>query len=211
MSRPPTVRRAEDRFRTDDHTPGAVTFHSFSYGRHYDADNISFGPVMAINTEHLAPGAGYDEHHHSDVEIVTWVLEGTLEHRDSTGTHGLVRPGTLQRLSAGSGVSHTERNVSADEPLVFVQMMVRSDHDGAPRYADANAPTIDVHAPATLRVLTAGTYALPGPLLVHVTRGTLTTAAHRLAPGDEIRSDAPLDLELEHGAEALAWLLDPPR
>ncbi len=151
------IRRADQRYRTD--ADGIVTFHSFSYGAHYDPDNVGFGPLIAINTEQLAPGKGYDEHHHADVEIVTWVLEGALQHADSTGQSGIVRPGTAQRLSAGTGVQHTEQNASADEPLVFVQMMLRSTHDAEPEYADAEVTTTDlvpaiaVHAPADLFVV----------------------------------------------------------
>ena len=79
----PEVRRADERFHTVG--DGVQTWHSFSYGVHYDPDKIGFGPLMAINAEHVEPGRGYDVHHHADVEIVTWVLEGVLRHEDSTG------------------------------------------------------------------------------------------------------------------------------
>ena len=102
--------------------------------------NIGFGPLIAINEERVAPGAGYDEHHHADVEIVTWVLEGVLAHEDSTGQRGRGRPGTAQRLSAGTGVQHAERNASRTEPLRFVQMMLASAHVDEPEYARSRCP-----------------------------------------------------------------------
>ena len=136
----PELRRAGQRFHTVG--DGVETWHSFSYGAHYDPDQIGFGPIMAINTEHVAPGRGYDVHDHADVEIVTWVLEGVLRHEDSTGQSGDIRPGTAQRLSAGTGVRHSERNASDTEPLVFVQTMLRSSRDDAPEYAQADVPAI---------------------------------------------------------------------
>lgn len=206
------LRRAEDRFRTDAVDAGIVTFHSFSFGQHYDPERIGFGPLMAINEEHLAPGAGYDEHHHDGVEIVTWVLEGVLEHRDSTGTHGLIHPGVLQRLSAGSGVTHTEVNASSDAPLVFLQMMLRSDHAGAPEYSQAQvAPTaansIEIHAPARVTVLAPGHHELSGPVLIHVTRGAAMIDHDALESGDEMVIEDPavrVTVAVPEGGEALA-------
>src|SRR5690606_18237365 len=93
----PDPRRSVDRFRTVGE--GTETLHSFSYAQHYDPNNVGFGPVMVINEERIAPGAGYDEHQHADVDIVTWVLEGALAHEDSTGQRGVVLPGVAQRLS----------------------------------------------------------------------------------------------------------------
>ena len=213
------IRRADERFRTD--ADGIVTWHSFSYGAHYDPDNIGFGPLTAINTERLGPGRGYDEHHHADVEIVTWVLEGALRHADSTGHQGTVRPGTAQRLSAGTGVRHTEQNASPDEPLVFVQMMLRSTHDAEPEYADAVvtpnglAPVIDVHAAAKLFVVRlapgdAVTVPKASRSLVHVVRGAIALDDTALTSGDEARlTDEPAyDLSAaEPGGEALIWQL----
>jgi redox-sensitive bicupin YhaK (pirin superfamily) len=126
------IRGADGRFLTSG--VGVSTRHSFSYGAHYDPDNIGFGPLVAINTETLEPGGGYDSHRHADVEIVTWLLGGALEHEDSTGQRGTITPGIAQRLSAGTGVEHTERNASDTEELVFVQMMLVSDHEGEPSY-----------------------------------------------------------------------------
>src|SRR3954452_10402437 len=107
------IRDAAGRFLTPGE--GVSTRHSFSYGAHYDPDNVGFGPLIAINTETLEAGGGYDAHRHADVEIVTWVLEGALHHEDSTGHSGTITSGVAQRLSAGPGVEHTERNASATD------------------------------------------------------------------------------------------------
>ncbi|MFC4493116.1 pirin family protein [Streptomyces ovatisporus] len=115
------VWRAEDRYRGGDAEAGIDTRHAFSFSGFYDPDNVGFGQLVACNEERLSPGAGFAEHPHRDVEIVTWVVEGELEHRDSTGRSSLVRAGDVQRLGAGSGVRHTERN-AGQGPLRFVQM-----------------------------------------------------------------------------------------
>jgi redox-sensitive bicupin YhaK (pirin superfamily) len=216
----PEVRRAAQRFHTIG--DGVETWHSFSYGVHYDPDQIRFGPVMAINTEHVAPGGGYEAHSHGDVEIVTWVLEGVLRHEDSTGQSGEIRPGTAQRLSAGSGVQHSERNASQDDRLVFVQMMLASDHDGAPDYGQVDVepvpgrltPTVPVAAPAQLFVLrlAAGqevTVPAAPRSLVIVTSGTIGCGDTDLGPGDEARfTDAgEYDLSASSAATALIWQL----
>ncbi len=218
----PEVRRAHERFETVG--DGTRTRHSFSYGRHYDPDNIGFGPVMAINEESIDPGAGYDEHHHADADIVTWVLEGTLAHEDSTGQRGLVPPGLAQRLSAGEGVTHAERNASDTEPLRFVQMMVRSSNWGAPEYAQVDVPagpglheTVPVHADARLLVARPGEgrleVAVEHGALLHVTRGVVRIDGAELGPGDEARIREPGTLVLTGGqdAEALLWLIVSPR
>jgi redox-sensitive bicupin YhaK (pirin superfamily) len=122
------VRRAADRFSTQ--AEGITTRHSFSFGAHYDPGNVGFAVLVAHNEELLAPRSGFDEHPHQDLEIVTWVLEGALRHEYSRGHGGLVRPGQVQRLSAGSGVRHVER--ADDERTRFVQMWVRPDETGLP-------------------------------------------------------------------------------
>jgi len=135
------VQRAGDRFRTE--VDGITTHHAFSFGQHYDPDNIGFGTLLAHNDERLLSGRGFDDHPHRDTEIVTWVLSGSLHHEDSTGRSGIVFPGLVQRLSAGSGVVHAERNdayrVEPDRPRTpvrFVQSWVRPDEPGmAPAYA----------------------------------------------------------------------------
>jgi hypothetical protein len=133
------VRRAADRFTTS--TGWRTTRHSFSFGEHYDPDNVGFAVLVAHNDDVVAPGHGYDTHPHRDLEIVTWVLEGTLVHRDSRGHGGVLHPGLVQRLSAGSGVLHSERNdAGAGVPTRFVQMWLRPDEAGVdPSYAQHEA------------------------------------------------------------------------
>ncbi|GAA2791688.1 pirin-like bicupin family protein [Kitasatospora paracochleata] len=129
------LRRAAERYLSRP-AEGIETRHAFSFSGHYDPKNIHFGPLLACNEETLATGAGFEEHKHRDTEILTWVVEGALAHRDSRGHAGVVRPGMVQHLSAGSGVTHTERNVGgADGPVRFVQMWLRPDEfDAEPVY-----------------------------------------------------------------------------
>ena len=122
------VRRAADRARTT--TTWLDSRHSFSFGPHYDPANTSHGLLLASNDDVVRPGGGFAMHPHRDVEIVTWVLRGTLAHRDSTGRSSVLHPGSAQRVSAGSGILHSERNDAAGHPAVdvrFVQMWVAPD------------------------------------------------------------------------------------
>jgi redox-sensitive bicupin YhaK (pirin superfamily) len=104
--------------------------HSFAFGQHYEPDNTSFGVLLAHNEDVLAPGAGFDPHPHRDLEILTWVVEGTLAHSDSAGASGTLQPGQVQRMTAGSGVRHSERNGSANRPVRLVQAWVLPDATG---------------------------------------------------------------------------------
>lgn len=124
------VRRAGERFVTL--AEGRTTQHSFSFDSHYDPTNVECGFLVCHNDDRVDAGHGYPQHPHRDLEIVTWVLDGALRHRDSTGEAGVILPGQVQRLSAGSGVLHEE---VADGPVHFVQMWVRPDEPGlAPSY-----------------------------------------------------------------------------
>lgn len=123
------IRRAADRYLTT--TPWLRSRHSFSFGDHYDPVNTHHGVLMVNNDDVVAPSTGFDTHPHRDMEIVTWVLHGALTHRDSLGNSGVIYPGLAQRMSAGSGIWHSERNDAADEPVHFVQMWVLPDESGA--------------------------------------------------------------------------------
>jgi quercetin 2,3-dioxygenase len=129
------VRRAESRATT--RADGLVSRHSFSFGPHYDPGDVGHAVLVAHNDDRVEAGAGYDTHPHRDLEIVTWVLDGGLRHEDSEGHGGVVVPGLLQRLSAGSGVRHAEHHDVASGPTVrFVQMWVLPDEPGlTPSYA----------------------------------------------------------------------------
>jgi redox-sensitive bicupin YhaK (pirin superfamily) len=131
------LRRARVRFQTK--TDWAETYHSFSFGEHYDPGNVSFGRLLVNNDDVVRAGAGYADHPHQDAEIVTWVLSGSLVHEDSHGNSGLIYPGLAQRMSAGSGIVHAERNdayridpTRPAEAVHFVQMWIRPDEPGGP-------------------------------------------------------------------------------
>lgn len=128
------VRRAETRFTTT--APGRVTRHSFSFGTHYDPANTSFGSLVCHNDDLVQPGFGYDDHPHRDQEIVTWVLSGALTHRDDAGRRGIVTPGTVQVMSAGRGVVHSEVVEPGAGPTRFVQAWVLPDEPGGPTSYD---------------------------------------------------------------------------
>ncbi|OBK53301.1 pirin-like bicupin family protein [Mycobacterium sp. 1081908.1] len=122
------VRRAADRALTS--TPWLQSRHSFSFGDHYDPGNTHHGLLLVNNDDIVEPGTGFETHSHRDMEIVTWVLSGELTHRDSAGNHGIIYPGLAQRMSAGSGILHSEKNDSRTEPVHFVQMWVVPDEAG---------------------------------------------------------------------------------
>jgi redox-sensitive bicupin YhaK (pirin superfamily) len=119
------LRRAAQRAVTT--TPWLTSRHSFSFGDHYDPGNTHHGLLLVNNDDIVAPGTGFDTHPHRDMEIVTWVLDGALAHQDSIGNHGVIYPGLAQRMSAGSGILHSEKNDSATESVHFVQMWVTPD------------------------------------------------------------------------------------
>lgn len=213
------VRRSGDRYRGGEPGTGIETFHAFSFGPHYDPDNLRFGAILACNEERLAPGAGFDEHPHSHTEIVTWVAEGELTHRDSTGHESVVRRGDVQRLSAGGGVRHVERNDGAD-PLVFVQMWLSPLAPGGdPSYevvhGIADSTPYAVPAAGALlhvrRLSPQERTALPAApfVYVHVVRGEVRLGEADLRQGDAARltGEAPLEAAATSptGAELLVW------
>ncbi|MFI5047455.1 MAG: pirin family protein, partial [Acidimicrobiia bacterium] len=127
------VRRAGERFHTQ--LDWLDSWHSFSFGQHHDPRNTHHGLLLVSNDDVVRAGRGFGTHPHRDMEIVTWVLDGALEHRDSTGTVGVIYPGLAQRMSAGSGITHSEMNASATADVHLVQMWVLPDTEGiAPGY-----------------------------------------------------------------------------
>ncbi|MBV8177529.1 MAG: pirin family protein [Mycobacterium sp.] len=127
------IRRAADRAVTN--TSWLKSRHSFSFGDHYDPGNTHHGVLLVNNDDVVQPAAGFDTHPHRDMEIVTWVLDGSLAHRDSAGNSGVVYPGLAQRMSAGTGILHSEKNDSTTDPVRFIQMWVLPDVSGiAPSY-----------------------------------------------------------------------------
>jgi hypothetical protein len=125
---PVEIRRADGRFHTT--IDWLDSWHSFSFGRHHDRTNTHHGLLLVNNDDVVRAGTGFGTHPHADMEIVTWVLEGELEHRDSIGTNGVIYPGLAQRMSAGSGIRHSEMNASATADVHLVQMWVLPDTEG---------------------------------------------------------------------------------
>jgi redox-sensitive bicupin YhaK (pirin superfamily) len=172
------IRRAAD--RTVTYGDGITTRHGFSSGAHYDPANVSFGRLVAHDLHVLAPGAGFDTHRHRGIEIITWVLTGTLLHNGETA----VRHGTVQHLSAGDGVEHSERNGGADE-LRFVQMWLLGE-PGEPAYRVGAVDVPGVRFDALN--LTGRTQLERVPLRhLYVTGGSIEVAGTTLHAGDEAR------------------------
>ena len=127
--------------RSSTSVPGRSTHHSFSFGPHYDPANLGFGPMVCHNDDELAPGAGYPDHPHTDLEIVTWVLEGALVHTGATGERHVLQAGRAQVLSAASGVRHSEVADGASGRCRFVQTwLAPTVPGGAPSYVAGEAP-----------------------------------------------------------------------
>ncbi|MGW1956423.1 pirin family protein [Streptomyces sp. NPDC001920] len=211
------VRRAAERYPGGDPAAGIESRHAFSFGPHYDPDNLRFGAMIACNEERLAPGAGFDEHPHSHTEIVTWVVEGELTHRDSTGHETRVRAGDVQRLSSAGGVRHVERN-DAGTPLTFVQTWLAPlTPGGDPSYeivhgiADST-PYAVPEAGALLHVRRLGVgerTAVPDApyVYLHVVRGEVRLVGAELGAGDAARITGAEGVEVTgvKAAEVLMW------
>jgi redox-sensitive bicupin YhaK (pirin superfamily) len=119
------IQRGDQRFLTK--MAWLNSRHSFSFGPHYDPDNVGHGLLIVNNDDVVRPGTGFMTHPHQDMEIVTWVLEGELEHKDSEGNKGIIYPGLAQRMSAGTGIWHSEMNPNGNKTVHFVQMWVLPD------------------------------------------------------------------------------------
>jgi hypothetical protein len=123
-----TVRKADERGRT--RIDWLDSWHSFAFNDYRDPRHVHFGPLRVINEDVVAPGAGFPPHGHADMEIVTYIIEGALQHKDSSGGGGVIRPGEIQRMTAGTGVMHSEFNASTTEPVHLLQIWMLPAHKG---------------------------------------------------------------------------------
>jgi len=207
--------------------------HSFSFGSYHDARQMGVGSLRVINDDRVA--AGFAPHSHSDMEIISYVLEGGLRHRDSTGGSSVLRPGELQLMTAGRGISHSEMNASASEPVHFLQIWIVPNVRGAaPGYQQlaldsallrsgftkivapaAEGAPFHIHQDARLFVAwPAGGQSLSQPLdrartyYLHVARGTVTLGDTRLNDGDAAVLSQETQLSLECSADAELLLFD---
>lgn len=208
---------------------GRTTFHGYSFGAHYDPERIGFGALIAHNDERLPPGTGYPDHPHVDTEIVTFVLTGALRHTDSTGRTGVLEAGDVQRLSAGSGVVHSEVSESGEETR-FIQAWVRPDESGlVPSYDEAAGVSpagltrlvgpgaLSINASAELHVawLAAGeSVSLPDAPRLHVFigAGAVLLGDRTLHDGDSVHVVDEGGRELvggRGGGVALVWAFGP--
>ena len=211
------------------------SYHSFSFADYRDPEHVHFGPLRVINEDRIAGGQGFGTHGHRDMEIVTYVLEGALAHRDSMGNGSTIRPGDVQRMSAGTGVMHSEFNASPDEEAHLLQIWViprragdqpgyeekrfdAADKRGRLRVVaspDGRDGSVTIHADASIYAALidgaeTASFAVPDGRLVyvHVARGSLTVNGKVLQAGDAAKLSDTDTVTLEQGNQAEVLLFD---
>jgi hypothetical protein len=227
----PELRRAAERGHANH--GWLDSWHSFSFADYYDPRHMGYGPLRVINEDRVRPGAGFGTHGHRDMEIITYVLEGALAHKDSMGNASTIVPGDVQRMSAGTGVRHSEYNHDPANVTHFLQIWIEPDRAGAaPSYEqkhfdgsgkrgrlrlvaspDGREGSVSVRQDAFVY---AGLFDAaekarleisPGrKAYVHIARGSVTVSGHVLGPGDALKADGePVVLEKGEGAEVLVF------
>ena len=228
-----TLRKAQDRGYADH--GWLKSFHSFSFADYFDAAQMGFGNLRVINEDRIAAGTGFGTHSHRDMEIVSYVLEGALGHKDSIGNGASIVPGEVQRMSAGSGIAHSEFNHAADQTTHFLQIWLLPNQQGiAPGYEqkafteaekrgtlrlvaspDGRDGAVTIHADAAMYAgLVDGTERAELELhaerlaYVHVVRGQVNVNGHPLAAGDAAKLDGETRLVIDHGHGAEVIVFD---
>jgi len=228
-----TIRKSEDRGHANH--GWLDSYHSFSFADYYDPDHMGFGPLRVINEDRVAAGAGFGTHGHRDMEIISYVLEGELAHRDSMGTGSVIRPGDVQRMSAGSGVRHSEFNHSQDGRTHFLQIWIQPDVTGiAPSYEekhfaeaekrgrlrliaspDSADGSVKIHQDARVYAgLFDGAERASLPLAagrrayVHVARGAVEVNGVALKTGDALKLTDVAAVEVDNGRQAEVLVFD---
>ena len=229
------IRKSADRGQADHGWLRSA--HTFSFADYHDPRYMSFGPLRVINEDRVQPGKGFGTHAHRDMEIISYVLSGALEHKDSLGTGSVLHYGDVQRMSAGSGVQHSEFNPSPAEPVHFLQIWIMPNVQGvAPSYEekhfdvaekvgrlrliaspDGTADSVLIHQDAYVHaaILDGQDRALhqlaPGrKIWLQVARGALEVNGVRMTAGDGMKSDEAGTITLEHAQDAEVLLFDLP-
>jgi quercetin 2,3-dioxygenase len=229
------IRRAAERGYADH--GWLKSFHSFSFADYYDPEHVEFGALRVINEDRVEPGQGFGTHGHRDMEIISYVLEGALAHKDSTGSSSTIRPGDVQRMSAGHGVQHSEFNPSSNEGVHFLQIWIQPNVRGIPpsyeekRFSESEkrgrlrliASPDQAEGSVLIRqdarvyaglfdgTETANLAIKPGRrAYVHVARGAITANGAALQAGDALKLTDTRQLTVGQGHAAEVLVFDLP-
>ena len=213
------------------------SFHSFSFADYYDPEHMGFGPLRVINEDRVQPGMGFGTHGHRDMEILSYVLDGTLEHKDSIGTGSVILPGDVQRMSAGRGVRHSESNPSRTEGVHFLQIWIEPNVTGVePGYEqthigsdekrgrlrliaspDGAGGSVTIHQDACVyAALLDGAEGVTHQLArgrrayLHVVRGSVAVNGSSLGAGDAAKIEGEEAIRVDRAADAEILLFDLP-
>ena len=230
-----TVRKAEQRGHADH--GWLDTYHTFSFADYHDPREMGFGPLRVINDDTVQPGQGFGTHGHRDMEIITYVLEGALEHKDSMNNGSIIRPGNVQRMSAGTGVRHSEFNPSRDERVHLLQIWIEPKITGVPpsyeekqfgpaekkgqlrliASSDGREGSVTIHQDATVYAsMLDGKDAVAHRLApgrrayVHVARGAIEVNGKPLRGGDGAKIAGETEISFAKAAQAEVLLFDLP-